>query len=134
MLLEIILAASGSITTITCASLWFVSVLDKRDRQDQAREEAALAQEEYGAAHPPQPVTNTTIYPFVSITEKTQCVFCGDYGQNRGPNFPTVCKSDDCPVKNAPHSHMSCATCQGKWFMAPKSQTGSPLPPSTAKP
>lgn len=105
MILEAVGIVAASVTVITVASLRLVSVVDKRERED---DEA-----------------DVQIRPFEDVVIGTLCPICGRPGQNasmpfgaEGPSVPTVCSAHHkCDVRRS-HLHVTCRTCGGSWLMA----------------
>lgn len=117
-MIEIIVAAvGGSLTCITCTSLWFASVLDKRERKEIADELKREEKERNGAEAP-----SVKIYPYEFISMKALCPLCGAGGNEKsGPKFPHACnKAAACPAWSEEHLHVECMSCKGTWFMKPK--------------
>jgi len=103
MLVELAIAIIGGVAAVTCSSLWFCSVIDKRDRA--GRDAPAL--------------TVDALQPFVRITLATRCPFCKDGGeQKRGPDVPKACSARDrCRFGKVAHTHVRCQSCDARWAM-----------------
>ena len=106
MILEAIGVVAASVTVITVASLRLVSVVDKREREDDEAEDVQIR-------------------PFEDVVIGTLCPICGRPGKNasmpfgaEGPSVPTVCSAHHkCDVRRS-HLHVTCRTCGGSWLMA----------------
>jgi hypothetical protein len=122
-------AIIGSITTITCSSLWLVSTLDKRKRLADEKILRELDAELNPPAPPPPPI----ILPYQKLEENISCPICGIFKKDTnwgGPQHPYACpENKKCNARDAsiPHLHCWCRTCKTNWLMHPKTNSGGPV-------
>jgi len=118
MLLELASIAAGSVTVITVASLRLVSVLDKRERDDDKREREDAETDSFTLDEP------VVVAPFVDIRVGTKCPHCGfTSSKDRGLRAPKACKiGDTCKATGTPHIHVRCTECRARWAMGKESE------------
>jgi hypothetical protein len=113
MILELAGIVTGGVTVITVASLRFVSLIDKRER-----EQAACDSIEPYAMRPFE----------ATVCDKergNRCQLCGavNYGTSGNPGASGPCRPRACPRKDErcpyeSHLHVHCDTCGGNYVMA----------------
>jgi hypothetical protein len=108
--IDIVVAFFGSITIITCSSLWLVNVLDERQRKEDEKESRKQAVE---------------IHPFEDVIIGTRCKLCNAKGDNEpiytGPRPAQSCNAEKCAAFPTPHLDVYCLQCRGTYFMRTKS-------------